>query len=113
MCVSLHLIYRVNTQMAKEAILALKERNGSSVPAIKKHIEATHPTLNFLPHQLRSALKKGTEAGTFIKVRENYLVLLSRLDQRDCRQNDGDEHPYNHTFKTCDRYSMHRTFSRR
>lgn len=57
------------SQMAKGAILALKERNGSSVPAIKKHIEATYPDLTFLPHQLRSALKKGTEAGMFIKVR--------------------------------------------
>jgi len=61
--------FEFDTQMAKGAILALKERNGSSIPAIKKHIEATYPTLNFLPHQLRSALKKGTEAGMFIKVR--------------------------------------------
>lgn len=55
-------------QMAKDAIMALKERNGSSLQAIKKHIQATNPTLNFLPHRLRSALKKGTEAGTFVKV---------------------------------------------
>lgn len=56
--------------MAKGAILALKERSGSSLPAIKKHIQATYPTLNFLPHQLRQALKKGCETGTFIKVRD-------------------------------------------
>ncbi|CAM9282244.1 unnamed protein product, partial [Ectocarpus sp. 8 AP-2014] len=62
------------SEMAKVAILALKERNGSSVPAIKKHIQATYPTLNFLPHQLRGALKKGTETGTFIKVKASYKV---------------------------------------
>lgn len=63
--------------MAKGAILALKERNGSSLQAIKKHIQATNPTVAFLPHQLRSALKKGTEAGTFVKVR-NKLIHSSR-----------------------------------
>ena len=55
--------------MVFESIKALKERNGSSIQAIKKHITASHPTLNFTPHQMRSALKKGTEAGKFIKVR--------------------------------------------
>ena len=54
--------------MVFEAIKALKERNGSSIQAIKKHITSSHPTLNFTPHQMRSALKKGTEAGKFIKV---------------------------------------------
>ncbi|CAM9821651.1 unnamed protein product [Ectocarpus sp. 4 AP-2014] len=63
------------SEMAKGAILALKERNGSSVPAIKKHIQATYPTLNFLPHQLRGALKKGTETGTFIKVQRQGQVV--------------------------------------
>ena len=54
--------------MVFEAIKALKERNGSSIQAIKKHITSSHPTLNFTPHQMRSALKKGTEAGKFVKV---------------------------------------------
>lgn len=54
--------------MAFEAIKVLKERNGSSIPAIKKHITSTHPALNFLPHQLRTALKKGIESGKFVKV---------------------------------------------
>lgn len=54
--------------MVTEAILALKERNGSSVQAIKKHIVTTHPDVAFAPHQLRSALKKGTESGRLIKV---------------------------------------------
>lgn len=57
-------------QMAFEAIKALKERGGSSVQAIKKYITTTYPEVatKFAPHQLRSALKKGTEAGKFIKV---------------------------------------------
>ena len=57
------------SQMCFEAIKALKERNGSSIQAIKKHITSSHPTLNFTPHQMRSALKKGTESGKFVKVR--------------------------------------------
>ena len=58
--------------MVFEAIKALKERNGSSIQAIKKHITSSHPTLNFTPHQMRSALKKGTEAGKFVKVRPQH-----------------------------------------
>lgn len=54
--------------MVTEAIVALKDRNGSSIQAIKKHIITGHPDLTFAPHQLRSALKKGTEAGKYIKV---------------------------------------------
>ena len=67
-------------QMVFEAIKALKERNGSSIQAIKKHITSSHPTLNFTPHQMRSALKKGTEGGKFVKVRRrhfrDYRVLV-------------------------------------
>ena len=55
--------------MVFESIKALKERNGSSIQAIRKHTTSSHPTLNFTPHQMRSALKKGTEAGKFVKVR--------------------------------------------
>lgn len=56
-------------QMVFEAIKVLKERNGSSIQAIKKHIVTTHPDIAFTPHQMRSALKKGAESGKFIKVR--------------------------------------------
>ena len=56
--------------MVFEAIKALKERNGSSLAAIKKYMVTTHPEVatKFAPHQLRAALKKGTESGKFIKV---------------------------------------------
>ena len=65
--------------MVFESIKSLKERNGSSIQAIKKHITSTHPTLNFTPHQMRSALKKGTEAGKFVKVRLRPSTIPSRL----------------------------------
>lgn len=55
--------------MVFDAILTLKERGGSSVQAIKKHIVTKYPDLAFAPHQLRSALKKGCAAEKFIKVR--------------------------------------------
>ncbi|CAN0401049.1 unnamed protein product, partial [Laminaria digitata] len=60
--------------MVFTAVKALKERNGSSIQAIKKHITSSHPTLNFTPHQMRSALKKGTEAGKFVKVKSSYKL---------------------------------------
>lgn len=55
--------------MVVEAIVALKERSGSSLPALKKHISNTHPDLAFAPHRLRQALKLGVENGTLVKVR--------------------------------------------
>ncbi|CAB1108771.1 unnamed protein product [Ectocarpus sp. CCAP 1310/34] len=55
--------------MVFDAIKTLKERNGSSIQAMKKSITATYPALHFTPHQMRSALKKGVETGKFIKVR--------------------------------------------
>lgn len=60
--------------MVFDAIKALKERGGSSSPALKKQIMATYPSLNFTPHQMRSALKKGTESGKFIKVSQPSLL---------------------------------------
>ncbi|CAN0175351.1 unnamed protein product [Ectocarpus sp. 8 AP-2014] len=60
--------------MVFDAIKALKERGGSSLPALKKQIMATYPSLNFTPHQMRSALKKGTESGKFIKVKSSYKL---------------------------------------
>ncbi|CAN0156459.1 unnamed protein product, partial [Hapterophycus canaliculatus] len=60
--------------MVFDAIKTLKERNGSSIQAIKKSITSTYPTLNFTPHQMRSALKKGVESGKFIKVKGSYKL---------------------------------------
>ncbi|CAN0137262.1 unnamed protein product [Ectocarpus sp. 4 AP-2014] len=60
--------------MVFDAIKTLKERNGSSIQAIKKSITATYPTLNFTPHQMRGALKKGVESGKFIKMKASYKL---------------------------------------
>ena len=70
--------------MVFESIKALKERNGSSIQAIKKHITSSHPTLNFTPHQMRSALKKGTEAGKFIKVSRDSSTISLPLALAPC-----------------------------
>ena len=63
--------------MVVEALLALKERNGSSLPALKKHITGAHPDLAFAPHRLRQALKLGIENGTLVKVRPRVCCLGS------------------------------------
>lgn len=55
--------------MVIETLLALKERSGTSLPGLKKHITSTHPELAFAPHRLRQALKLGVESGTLVKVR--------------------------------------------
>ena len=53
--------------LAKEAILALRDRQGSSLPAIKKNLNLTADKFRFL----NSALKKGVESGAFIKNKGN------------------------------------------
>lgn len=64
--------------MVFEAIKTLKERNGSSIQAIKKHITTVHPDIAFTPHQMRSALKKGAETGKFIKVKDEIYFRKHR-----------------------------------
>ena len=70
--------------MVFEAIKTLKDRNGSSIQAIKKSITATYPSLNFTPHQMRSALKKGVESGKFIKVRQTPVYCSTPQQHRCC-----------------------------
>jgi linker histone H1 and H5 family len=57
-----------------DAILALKERNGSSSAAIKKYIEANNKGLDFQQHQLRAALKRGVESGKLVQVKMSYKI---------------------------------------
>lgn len=61
-------------EMSKEAIVALKDRTGSSMQAIKAYIMKAYPTINFQQHMLRQALKKGAESG---KVREVRMLLIT------------------------------------
>ncbi|CAM9607284.1 unnamed protein product, partial [Discosporangium mesarthrocarpum] len=62
------------SEMVVEALLALKERTGSSSPAIKKHMTTNNKDLAFAPHQLRIALKKGVESGKLIKIKGSYKL---------------------------------------
>ena len=61
-------------ELVKQAILALGERSGSSIPAMKKYITTTHKDLDFKPHLLRMALKTGVEKGALIKVKASYKL---------------------------------------
>lgn len=52
----------------KEAILALKERGGSSQVAIKTWIAKTYPSAKIAPHVLKQAFKSGVEKKLLTKV---------------------------------------------
>jgi len=52
-------------EMIKAAILALKERNGSSRQAIEKYIKANYKVGEVGPH-LKMALKRGAASGKFL-----------------------------------------------
>lgn len=57
-----------NFDLIKEAILALKDRSGSSPAAMKTYLAKQHPTIS-LDHKFNKALKSGVTAGKLIKVR--------------------------------------------
>jgi histone H1/5 len=61
-------------EMAREAIVALKERSGSSSQAIKKHMCASNKSLNFAQHLLRDALKKGVDSGKLTRVKASFKI---------------------------------------
>lgn len=61
-------------EYARDAIVALKERNGSSSQAIKKHMCSANKDLKFAQHLLRDALKKGVDSGKLIKVKASFKI---------------------------------------
>jgi hypothetical protein len=66
--------------MVKEAITTLKERSGSSLPAIKKVMSAKHPSLPAgWEKVLNLQLKKLTESKKLVKVRHSGGCTLSDL----------------------------------
>jgi len=76
-----------NFDLIKEAILALKDRTGSSPAAIKVYLGKQHPTIP-LDHQFFKALKAGVTAGKLIKVRrtrgrEKRLVWFHGVGRED------------------------------
>merc|ERR1712018_930112 len=61
--------------MVLAAIKALKERGGSSLPAIKKYIAANYKVdVVKLSPFIRKALKKGVEGGVLKQVRASYKI---------------------------------------
>ena len=62
--------------MATSAILAMKDRTGSSVMAITKWVQTEYPNLAFKKHLLGAALKKGAASGAFVKVKASYKVSM-------------------------------------
>jgi hypothetical protein len=52
----------------KEAILALKERGGSSPAAIKAWVAKTYPSANIAAHVYKAAFKSAVEKGKLTKV---------------------------------------------
>lgn len=66
-------------EMAQDAIISLKERTGSSVPAISKwilannvHTTSVHP--NTFKNRLSSSIKQGVKDGRFIKVKNSFKM---------------------------------------
>jgi histone H1/5 len=60
--------------MVKEAIIALKDRTGSSPQAIKAWIMTNYPQLTFAQHNLRFALKKGVSDGKLVKTKNSFKL---------------------------------------
>merc|ERR1712226_1634462 len=61
--------------MVGAAIKALKERGGSSLPAIKKYIAANYKVdVVKLSPFIRKALKKGVEKKTLVQVKASYKL---------------------------------------
>ena len=61
--------------MVAAAIKALKERGGSSLPAIKKYIAANYKVdVVKLSPFIRKALKKGVEKKTLVQVKASYKL---------------------------------------
>eukprot|EP00965_Chrysotila_dentata_P023682 784843-Pleurochrysis_carterae.AAC.1 len=59
--------------LAKAAILALKDRTGSSLVAIQKYLAANHPEAKNST-ALKNALKSGEQKGIFVKVKSSYKL---------------------------------------
>eukprot|EP00563_Minutocellus_polymorphus_P019113 CAMPEP_0197720998 /NCGR_PEP_ID=MMETSP1434-20131217/4191_1 /TAXON_ID=265543 /ORGANISM="Minutocellus polymorphus, Strain CCMP3303" /LENGTH=173 /DNA_ID=CAMNT_0043305937 /DNA_START=8 /DNA_END=529 /DNA_ORIENTATION=- len=56
------------------AITDLKDRNGSSSQAIKKHIEEAHPGKKFLNATYQRVLKNMVAAGDLVQVKQHYKL---------------------------------------
>jgi histone H1/5 len=65
-------------QLASEAIVSLKERNGSSKAAITAWISAHYSSADLSPQFLRAALKRGVETDKLIQVKQSWKLAPSQ-----------------------------------
>merc|ERR1711948_227614 len=69
--------------MVKAAVKALKERNGSSLPAIKKYIAANYKVdIVKLNRFVNKALKNMTEKGVLTKVKGSYKLSAKTKEEK-------------------------------
>jgi histone H1/5 len=70
-------------QMVHEGILALKDRTGSSQPALAKWIQATYPEINGpqFKSRLNQALKTGVRTMRFSKVKSSFKISAAWKEQ--------------------------------
>ena len=64
------------TQVIHDAIVALKDRTGSSSPAIQKWIMGNHPTMNptKLKQKMNFTLKLGVKSKRFVKIKSSFKI---------------------------------------
>merc|ERR1712209_209399 len=69
--------------MIVNAVTALKERNGSSLPAIKKYIAANYKVdvVKLAPF-IRKALKKGVESKKLVQVKASYKLAKEEKKEK-------------------------------
>jgi histone H1/5 len=69
--------------MVKAAIKALKERNGSSLPAIKKYIAANYKCdIVKIARFINKALKQGVEKGVFTKNKGSFKLSAKAKEEK-------------------------------
>merc|ERR1712027_72348 len=74
--------------MVKAAVKALKERNGSSLPAIKKYIAANYKVdIVKLNRFINKALKNMTEKGVLTKVKGSYKLSAKTKEEKPKKPN--------------------------
>mmetsp|Transcript_3848 Transcript_3848/g.9788 ORF Transcript_3848/g.9788 Transcript_3848/m.9788 type:complete len:147 (-) Transcript_3848:601-1041(-) len=61
-------------RMVKSAIVALKDRTGSSAPAIAKYMAANYKLADGFSKQLSKILKRYVESGKLVKVKASYKL---------------------------------------
>eukprot|EP00168_Porphyra_purpurea_P010868 TRINITY_DN271_c0_g1_i2.p3 TRINITY_DN271_c0_g1~~TRINITY_DN271_c0_g1_i2.p3 ORF type:complete len:163 (-),score=60.62 TRINITY_DN271_c0_g1_i2:144-632(-) len=65
--------------MTAEAVKALKERSGSSLPAVTKYITTTY-SIDVNKHALNKALRDGVSDGKLIKIKASYKLPAAVKD---------------------------------